>query len=582
MGAAFSDLGAGIGADVGSGVGVAKDKIGDLDDAGKDLESDFDGHTSKIGSAFKSLGESLGNFGIPFSGSLTKMGDKLDEAKSKGQGLKQVISDIGGATVVAGAAGLAAVGVEAVKMADNFDVAQSQLQVAIKNSGQSFKSVQPSIDATYGSMAQLGLNSTDAAGALQMLVTSTGNTKKAEGDLSIAADLARAKHISLSDATAILTKTLAGSTRGLTTLGVNIDVGSGKLKTIATDTTAYQKALGNLHLVDQQVADGTLKGAAAYSALLTAHEAVDTSSKKLQLDQGTIGKIMDTVKQKTQGAATAYGDTLAGQMSIASAQVHNLGTKFGEELIPKLLGAEHVVSDVVMWFGKHKMAAEALGIAIGTFLAGAVAVFSVNMAKGMVDSTKDAIGSLSKLAGVFTSTAAEAEASGATIDETVETTASVASEAGPEAGAGFDAMLGPIGLVLIAGTELATHWKQVSALLKDAWSGIESVAKDVWGAIKGVFDDGLNFLKSHVGTIAPIIATLLTGPIGGAAVLIATHWNTVKSETLSIWDDIVNFVESIPSRILGALSRLWRPMSRTSPGMLGAVSTTPWSAGSAR
>ncbi len=384
---------------ISAGVNKADSELGRLGGSADKMGDDFDKSTSKIGSMFESLGSSLGSFGIPFSASVTKMGTKLDEAKSKGQGFKQAMSDLGGATLAVGAVGIAAVGVEAVKMADNFDVAQSQLQVAVKNSGESFKAMQPSIDATYGSMAKLGFNSTDVAGSLTALVTSTGNTKKAEGDLAIAADLARAKHISLSDATGILTKTLAGSTRGLTALGLNLDVGSGKLKTIASDTTAYQTAEGKLHLVNQQVADGTLKGAAAYSALLTAHQAVDKSSQKLQLDQGTIAKILDTVKDKTKGAADAFGNTLTGQEAIAGAEAHNLGTKFGQDLTPMIVGAEHAVMDSVLWLEKHKTVAEALGITIGTFLAGAVAVFTVNMVSGMIASTTSALTSLGLLSG---------------------------------------------------------------------------------------------------------------------------------------------------------------------------------------
>ena len=153
MGAAFNDLGTGIGADVGAGVGDAKGKLKDLDDAGSGLESDFDAHTSKIGSMFKSLGESLGNFGIPLSGSLTKAGDKLDEAKSKGKGFGQVMSDIGGVTLVAGAAGLAAFSVEAVKMADSFDVAQAQVANSVKNAGGSFDKLKPGIDAVENSLS---------------------------------------------------------------------------------------------------------------------------------------------------------------------------------------------------------------------------------------------------------------------------------------------------------------------------------------------------------------------------------------------------------------------------------------------
>jgi hypothetical protein len=410
MGEAFGAMGAGIGADVGAGVEDAKGKLGDLDNAGSDLSKGFDSSTSKIGSMFKGLGESLGNFGLPFIGALSKMGDKLDEAKSKGQGFNQVVSDVGGITLAAGAVGLAAFGTEAVKMADEFDVAQSQLQVAIKNSGGSFDKEKSSIDAVYSSMAKLGFNSTQVAGSLASLVTSSGSTQRAIEMESTAADLARAKHISLESATSILTKTLAGSTRGLTTLGINLDVGSGKLKTVASDTTAYQKAQDNLHLVNQQVSDGVLKGADAYSKLLAAHQAVDTTSQKLALDQGTVSKILDTVKQKTQGAADAYGQTLAGEMSTAGAETHNLATNFGEELIPKLTEALGVVEESVGWLEKHKAVAEALGIAVGTVLAGAVAVFTVNMVSGMIASTKSALTSIGLLSAETDTETASTEA----------------------------------------------------------------------------------------------------------------------------------------------------------------------------
>ncbi len=478
MGAAFSDLGAGIGADVGAGVEDAKGRMGDLDDAGKNLESDFDSHTSKIGSMFKGLGESAGNFGLPFTSGLTKMGEKLDDAKSKGQGFKQVMSDIGGVTVVAGAAGLAAVSVEAVKMADNFDVAQAQLQNAVKNSGESFKSLQPSINATYGSMAKLGFNSTDVAGALTSLVTSTGNTKKAEEDLGTAADLARAKHISLSDATGILTKTLAGSTRGLTTLGLNLDIGSGKLKTIATDTAAYKTAQGNLHLVDQQVADGTLKGAAAYSALLTAHEAVDKSSQKLQLDQGTIAKIFDTVKQKTQGAADAYGNTLSGQMAVAGAETHNLGTAFGDELIPMLTDALNVVEESVGWLQKHEAVAEALGVTIGTFLAGAVAVFTVNMVSGMIASVKSALTSIGLLSGATEEqTVVTGEATAAVEQQSTANTAQASSI--DQLIAALEGLTEALTPAAAAETEATTNAAQLSLALEEVGANATAAAGEM-------------------------------------------------------------------------------------------------------
>ena len=388
------------------------------DEASTSIGDHLSGAGEKAGGAFSKLGNAVQNFtGIPVGNAADSMSQKFSKADTSGQNLNKTISTIGGVTLAAGAVGLVAIGAESVKMADAFDVSQAQVQNAVKNSGESFKAAKPSIDATYASLSNLGFNSTEAATALSPLIIATGNTKKAEGDLAIAADLARAKHISLSDASGILVKTLAGSTRGLTSLGLNLDIGSGKLKTIATDTTAYHSAQDALNQVNQKVTDGTLTGTAAFYALTAAHDHLATTSAKLKLDQGTISEILDTVKQKTQGAASAFGDTLAGKEDIAGAKAHDLGTSFGEVLIPKIVDAENAVIGIVGWFEKHKTASEVLAGVIGTVLVGAIGVFTVNMVSGMIGSVTSALTSLGILSG-------DAEAAGTAI-----------STAGGEAGA---------------------------------------------------------------------------------------------------------------------------------------------------
>ncbi len=367
------------------------------------------------------------------------------------------------------------------------------------------------------------------------LVTSTGSTKKAEEDLSIAANLARAKHIDLSTATGILTKTLAGSTRGLTALGLNLDIGSGKLKTIASDTTAYQTAQGNLHLVNQQVADGTLKGADAYSKLLSAHDAVDKSSQKLQLDQGTIAKILDTVNDKTKGAAQAFGQTLAGQEDIADAKAHNLGTSFGQFLTPAILDAKKAVVDIVTWFEKHKTAAEALAGVIGGVLAVAVGAFAVNTGAKMVRSVQDAGKALSGMASKITGyIGGLGEAEGAE-----ESFADTSEETGEASSAAF----GPIGLAImglvVVGMLVATHWKEIGKILSDVWHGIESTAKTVWDDVSRFFEKwGEDLL-------------LLFAPVVGIPLFLATHWHQVLADVKSIWGEVTSFFSTIPAKILG-------------------------------
>ena len=126
-------------------------------------------------------------------------------------------------------------------------------------------------------------------------------------------------------------------------------------------------------------------------------DSVDQKQQKLTLDQQSSGNVLDAIKQKTQGAATAYGQTLAGQMDVAKATADNLAVKLGGVLVPALTQVIGVVTNVVTWFEKHKDIAEALGIAIGVLVSGAIAVYIVNVGTKMVKATSDAISSISNL-----------------------------------------------------------------------------------------------------------------------------------------------------------------------------------------
>lgn len=520
------------------------------DASAKAMGDSMDGATTRVGNSVSGLGSKLSALGIPGASAFDKIGSKIGEADTKGQKFGQTVSTLGGVTLAAGAIGFAAFAGAAVDFADKFDVAQTQLQVAVKNSGGNFDKLKPSIDSTYGSMAKLGFNSTTVAGSLTALVTSTGSTKKAEGDLAIAADLARAKHISLESATSILTKTLAGSTRGLTTLGINLDIGSGKLKTIATDTTAAHNAQSNLDLVQKQVANGTLKGADAYAKLLAAHEAVDTTTQKLTTDQGTIGKILDTVKDKTQGAATAYGDTLAGKMDTAKAEVHNLTTSFGEELLPVIDTAISDVTSLVNWFDQHKTAAEALAIAIGTVLAGAVTVYSVNTAVGMVNSTKSALSSLGIFKGAATDTATSTEQLNGSTTELAAAIDRLSSQVTPATAdltgltiatdrAGESAVITAAELDTLGANAEGAGGKMALAGGAQGAAGLETGLKDAAGAGEGM---GATF----GGPVVIGVAAAAFG-LAGLGVWLSSNkqaWQTASSTALNYADttlpDLIN------------------------------------------
>jgi hypothetical protein len=142
-------------------------------------------------------------------------------------------------------------------------------------------------------------------------------------------------------------------------------------------------------------------------------------------------------------------------------------------------------------------------------------------------------------------------------------------------------MLGPIGLVILAATLIATHWKLVKEVLGDVWHFLDN---EVVHPMERGFDWLRTEIESHLTEIehyakefGPALLVML-GPIGliaGAAIELVTHWKTVsrtfdevvtdvkrgwdrlEHDVLGLWHtvgtdtdkgvrDVVDFVEGLP------------------------------------
>ncbi len=488
--------------------GVSKD----AEKAGKDSEG-----------FFSKMAGGMSNLGLPFSSSMEKIGAKLDATTTKGQKFAQSMRTIGAATLAIGAAAAVGIGAESIKMANEFDDAQVLLKTAVIDSGSSWSKLKGSIDAVEKSAANMGFNMTEAAGALQILTTATNDPKKAMADLGLAEDLARMKGISLAAASQTLAKVYAGSTRALTQLGINIDIGTGKLTAIHNATVSVATAQLHLKQTEEEVAAGSLKGLKASIALENAHRSLSNAEQKLALDQGTIAKILATVTDRTKGAAKAYGSTLTGQMDIAKAHIHDLGITFGEFLIPKLNSVIKIVTSVVTWFTKNTLAAKILGGMITGVLGLAVTMFVATKVRAFVSGLSNMMTSFSQFVTRFVSGS--------------EVMAETSETEGEAAAAGF----GPIGIAIggamLAMTLLLTHWKQVMSGIKSIGAGISVVIHNPAQAAKDVGKKIQSWIFGSTTTTYKVTREgggFLIGPIPiGMKVKITT--TTTKSEGLSGW-----------------------------------------------
>lgn len=318
--------------------------------------STFDKQTTLIGGSFSKLGALGASFGLPFTGALTSLGDSLDKTSVKSKSFASTLSAVGGVEALAVGAALLVVGTSAVKAAGDFDTAQAQLQAAIKDTGSSFDTWQGQIQSVNDKMEHLGYTNAQTEQSMSKLVEGTGNVTKATQLMGLAADISRARNLSLDDSVALLVKTNAGfyatlhRTLGVTTEQIKSfhDTGdaldflankfggqaqahaetfNGKLEVLKATATDLEKGIGNgLIPIIEGIASGTVS---AVNGLETANKATDGWLGKVSLGVAAVpllafamdklGSIGATIGSSFERAGQSLG-SLAGVSDRAAAE----------------------------------------------------------------------------------------------------------------------------------------------------------------------------------------------------------------------------------------------------------------------
>jgi len=185
-------------------------------------------------------------------------------------------------TAILGLGGAFAVfGIASVETLDKVEKSQANLEVAVKNTGVAYEDAKPYIDSHAKSMMALGFTYDDTYAALAKMTAASGSPKVALESLSVAADLARAKQMSLADAGTLVARASIGQAKGLGDLGI---------------------ALGK-----------TLpKGA-------------------------SMAQIFKAIEDRVGGSAKAFKETLSGGIAVARANFQALEVQVGTDLVPTLL-----------------------------------------------------------------------------------------------------------------------------------------------------------------------------------------------------------------------------------------------------
>lgn len=244
----------------------------------------------------KGIGGALGqisNSGVlgPLSEVFNGLNEAIDKSTEKHAALGVKMIAVGGIAAGLGSA-LAAEG-------SKDQAAQQQLQQAIENTGHSYEDYKEKVEQTISSQAKFGHGAVDVQNALQSLTQATNSPTKALADMGLTADLAAAKHETLTAAADQLAKVLNGKgARTLASYGISMKDANGKTK--------------DMDEVTKELAD-KLKGQASAAA--------DTFSGKLAGLKTELANNVAQIGEKYGPALTALGGvvTVAGAgMEIAA------------------------------------------------------------------------------------------------------------------------------------------------------------------------------------------------------------------------------------------------------------------------
>jgi hypothetical protein len=281
--------------------------------------------------------------------------DRAAGKTSKTVGRFGPIAKAGGIAFAAGI-GVAVVAVKGfVHAAAESQVSQTKLQTQLKASGISYRAHAKEIDAVIQKTSKLaGLDDEDLQDAFTNIVRTTGNVKTALKDVGIAADIARAKHVSLETASKALARAEMGSTTALKRYGISVDE-----VTTRTDMAkaAFDRYKATHKDVSQAVKDhfaDLIRGAKAQDKAAMATDALTETQKRFG------------------GAAEAYGKTAVGAQERFQVAVENLQESLGKSLLPVITQVANALANAAGWLEENRGAATVLAGAVGALAAALV------------------------------------------------------------------------------------------------------------------------------------------------------------------------------------------------------------------
>lgn len=360
---------AGEGAEAGlAGIsGAGKDVEKTLDDAekkSKESSGVFEKFFQVLSGGFTGVGRSAAKFGLPFSESLVKTGEKLGETEGKASSFGEKLAETGGVITAVGSVALVAAGAEAVNLGDKFASATAQIsssagitQAAATKIGDSFKNIKGEesaneLSAAYAQVAgQLGTiqgRALTAAQADQVMAASADLADAKLGSLSsTTSDLAtvmQAYHLSASQSAAVSDDLYGVSTK----TGVGLDTVTSTLQRLHSQLGANTPSLAQvsglmLDLTEHgETGRAAVSGvASAFTNLLKQAAPAATATATVATEQQRLVTAHNSLVNAQQRLVTSGNSVANAQQSIKAIQDKiNDGSLSGVEATDELAAAQ--------------------------------------------------------------------------------------------------------------------------------------------------------------------------------------------------------------------------------------------------
>ena len=456
--------------------------------------------------------------------------------------LKSIAFQVGG---LAGIGGLALGVHEAIKNAQEMQVATTQLGQAIKNNVRfPAEDAREEMTKFAESLAvKGGFNPVDAISSMTRLLFVTKDTAKAQKDMSLASDIARGAHVSLQQATRAVSMVEAGRTTGLSRMGIFLEQ-SHKAQDALTQSS------GKHTLAQREAAKAQDENASRVIGLTTLWQKYGhTTDSYSHTAAGAISNLKNTVEILTEQLGSKLlpiVGKVAGGMADFVRQMQD-GKGFGGQVVSTVKDLATTVEDVYNWLKPLWPVVAGLAVAWAAW----------NVALAITAGYAWIVGFIEDL-----SIALEAVRAGQVGVALAQLGLNAAFLASP-----WFWVIAAIAALVGAFLLLWDHSKAFRDFWKGVWKAVKAAVKDAVDWIENAWHNTTQWISNAASNTAhwvtnafhniiswfksnwPTLLVILTGPFGLGVKWIIDHWKQIKqlpSEIIKAFksaaDDLVNAI----------------------------------------